>query len=138
MAIERHRPTFPDLFESFPWLEIWGGSESRLRLEQFEDDGDLVIRAELPGVDPEEDVDISVHDGVLTISAERREETEDKGERTYRSEFRYGSFVRSVSLPRGVEADDITAEYDDGILEVRVPQAAEKPAGARKVPVQKA
>ena len=74
----------------------------------------------------------------VDLSAERREETEDKGERTYRSEFRYGSFVRSVSLPRGVEADDITAEYDDGILEVRVPQAAEKPAGARKVPVQKA
>jgi HSP20 family protein len=138
MAIERHRPTFPDLFESFPWPEIWGGSESRLRLEQYEDDGDLVIRAELPGVDPEEDVDISVHNGVLTISAERREETEDKGERTYRSEFRYGSFVRSVSLPRGVEADDITAEYNDGILEVRVPQAAQEPPGARKVPVQKA
>jgi HSP20 family protein len=137
MATERHRSYWPDLFESFPWPEMWGGAEARLRLEQLEDDGDLVIRAEMPGVDPDEDVDISVHDGRLTISAERREETEDKGEGTYRSEFRYGSFSRTVSLPSGVAADDITASYDDGILEVRVPRAAEEPQGARKVPVQK-
>lgn len=137
MAMERHRPLVPDFFESFPWTEMWGGSEGRLRLEQLEDDGDLVIRAELPGVDPDEDVDISVQDRTLTISAERREESEDKKEGSYRSEFRYGSFARTISLPRGVEADDITASYTDGILEVRIPQPTEPAKGARKIDVTK-
>lgn len=136
MAIERHRPSFPDLFESLPWSELWG-SAPQMRLEQFDEEGTLVIRAEIPGVDPEEDLDISVHEDVLTISAERREETEEKDEGTYRSEFRYGSFSRSVRLPRGVEAADVTAEYGDGILEVRVPRAPEQPTGARKVEVKR-
>jgi HSP20 family protein len=132
MSIERYRPSFPDLFESF----FSAGPESRMRLEQYDDEGTLVIRAEMPGVDPDEDVDISVHDGVLTISAEREERTEDKGEGTYRSEFHYGSFTRSVRLPRGVDEDDVTADYADGILEVRVPKGTEPAEGARKITVK--
>ena len=61
----------------------------------------MVVRAELPGVDPEKDIDVTVEDGVLTISAERRESTEKKEDTSYRSEFRYGSFVRRLPVPRG-------------------------------------
>ena len=75
-----------------------------------------MLRAELPGIDPAKDVDITVSDGRLTIKAERTEKAESKG----RSEFSYGSFVRSVSFPAGANEDDITATYDQGILTVSV------------------
>jgi HSP20 family protein len=86
------------------------------------------LRAELPGLDPGEDIDITVDAGVLSIRAERREE--HKEER--RSEFRYGSLSRSVTLPVGADLEHITASYDQGILEVSVPVGAEvKPKGRR-------
>ena len=70
-----------------------------------------------PGVDPGKDVDITVRDGVLTIKAERTEKKESNG----RSEFSYGSFIRSVTLPAGADEDAIKASYDKGILTVSVP-----------------
>ena len=70
------------------------------------------------------DVDITVRDGLLTIKAERTEKKESEG----RSEFSYGSFARSVTLPRGADEDAITASYDKGILTVSVPVAADKAA----------
>jgi HSP20 family molecular chaperone IbpA len=75
------------------------------------------LRAELPGIDPEKDVEITVDDGVLTVKAERREEKKEGG----RSEFRYGSFARSVTLPAGADEENVAASYRDGILEVRTP-----------------
>src|SRR5919107_582514 len=81
-------------------------------------DSDLVIRAELPGV-KHEDVDISLHDNVLTISGERRVEEEE--ERGYHiRERRYGSFSRSLALPEGIDESKISARYEDGVLEVTV------------------
>ena len=96
-----------------------------MRMEEFVEGDTLVVRAELPGVDPDKDVEITVSDDVLTIAAERREEkTEgEEGKPGYRSEFRYGSYRRSVSLPAGVSADAVTATYQNGILEVRAPIA---------------
>jgi HSP20 family protein len=89
-------------------------------------DGDLVIRAELPGIDPEKDVDISVHKDVLTIKGERRHEEKTEGkDGFYRFESHYGSFRRSVVLPEGARPDDIRATYEDGILEVVVPRGGE-------------
>jgi HSP20 family molecular chaperone IbpA len=89
-------------------------------------DGSYEVRAEIPGVDPAKDVDITVRDGVLTIKAERTEKKESAG----RSEFSYGSFMRAVTLPPGAEEDAIKASYDKGILTVSVPvttvAAAEK------------
>jgi HSP20 family protein len=94
-----------------------------------------VVRAELPGIDPDEDVELTVTDGMLHIEAERREEeeTEDKG--YVRRELRYGSFSRSLPLPEGATEADITATYKDGILEIRVP--APQPPPAKKIPVSK-
>ncbi len=87
-----------------------------MRLEDEMEDGHHVVRAEIPGIDPAKDVDITVRDGRLTIKAERSEKKETEG----RSEFSYGSFVRSVSLPASADEDDIKATYDKGILTVSV------------------
>lgn len=103
------------------------GRADAMRLEEFVEDGTCVIRAEIPDVDPEKDVDISVSDGVLHVRAHREERSEDKRGESYRSEFRYGSVQRNIQLPEGVTADDITATYKDGILEVRVPMPAPEP-----------
>ena len=89
-----------------------------------------MIRAELPGVDPDRDIDVSVDNGVLTIAAERQESTREKLDKGYRSEFRYGSFVRQVRLPAGTSAEVVSAAYKDGVLEIRMP----KPTPERSLP----
>jgi HSP20 family protein len=103
-------------------------------VDMFARNGDLVVRAELPGVDPDRDIDISLQDGMLTIKGERRHQEKADGENYYRVESSYGSFQRSIPLPEKVKADDVKAAYQDGILEVVVPKAGE-PAAARKIPI---
>jgi HSP20 family protein len=88
------------------------------------DDGDLVVRAELPGV-KQEDVDITLQDNVLTISGERKAEQEEERGGYYVRERRYGSFSRSLSVPEGVDESKIHARYDNGVLEVTVEGAAQ-------------
>jgi HSP20 family protein len=85
---------------------------------------DIVVRAELPGIDPSE-VDIEVTDGVLTIRGERKAESEREDEGWLIRESSYGTFERAMVLPEGVDAEDIKAEYADGILEIHVPKALE-------------
>jgi HSP20 family protein len=109
---------------------------SAIRVEEMVDGNTLVVRAELPGVDPEKDVDVTVTDGVLTIRGERQEKKEHKDKDSYRSEFRYGSFVRRIPLPSGVQQDDVTASYKDGVLEVRAPIPEQgQGTGPSKIPV---
>ena len=84
---------------------------------------DLVVRAELPGVKPD-DVDVSITDDVLTIRGERREETEHREGNYLRKESSFGTFERQIMMPQGVDASHIAAQYADGILTVTVPQAA--------------
>jgi HSP20 family molecular chaperone IbpA len=96
-----------------------------------------VLRAELPGIDPDRDVAIELVGDRLTISGERREERrDDTGDKTHR-EFHYGSFRRTVSVPRGVQPEDVTATYADGVLEIRVPADTGRDAQARMIPVQR-
>lgn len=97
-------------------------------------DQDLVIRAELPGVDPEKDVEISIQNGVLTLRGERRREERTEEDGMYRMESSYGSFERNILLPEGVGEDAVKASYDRGVLEIVV-QGAGRPAG-RKIPIQ--
>lgn len=92
-------------------------------LDVLHEDGDIVVRAELPGVKLE-DVDITIHNGVLTISGERRAEEQREGSGYYVRERRYGSFRRSMTLPQGVDENSIHARFDGGVLEVRVAGAA--------------
>lgn len=94
-----------------------------LAVDVVSKDGDLVIRAELPGV-KREDVDVTVHNGVLTISGERKEEREEKEAGYLLRERRYGSFRRSMSLPEGASESDVKATFEDGVLEVTVKGAA--------------
>jgi len=97
-------------------------------IEMFDKKDKIVVRAEIPGVKPE-DIDVSISDSMLTIKGERKSETEVKEEDYYRSEMTYGRFSRSVSLPEKVQAEHIDANYDDGILEVtlsKVPEAKPK------------
>lgn len=96
-----------------------------LRVEEFIDDSALVVRAEIPGIDPEKDVEISIHDGLLYLKAERRDSSEHKDKDGFRSEFHYGLLERVLALPTGVTADAVTATYKDGVLEVRMPKAKE-------------
>ena len=86
-------------------------------------DSDVVILAELPGV-KQEDVDITLHDNVLTISGERRAEHDEERGGYHIRERRYGSFRRSVALPEGIDESKISARYEDGVLEVTVKGAA--------------
>jgi HSP20 family protein len=111
-----------------------GGTSFAPAVEVFTRGDDLVVRAELPGIDPEKDVDISLQDDVLTIRGERRQEEQEKGDHYFRSETHYGSFERQLVIPEGTKVEDISASYKDGILEVVVPKAAEE-TKARKIPV---
>ena len=92
-------------------------------LDVLQEDGDVVVRAELPGVKLE-DVDITLHNGVLTISGERKAEEQREGSGYFVRERRYGSFRRSMTLPQGVDESGISARFDGGVLEVRVSGAA--------------
>ena len=88
-------------------------------LDVLQEDGDIVVRAELPGVKPE-DVDVTLHNGVLTIAGERKAEERREGSGYFVRERRYGSFRRSMTLPQGVDDSAISARFDEGVLEVRV------------------
>ena len=118
-----------DFFTGGAFLDRFtSGSMNPLHLEEFLQDGTCVIRAELPGIDPDKDVEISVTNGVLNLQAHREERTDEERPDGYRSEFRYGSFQRTVRLPDGATEKDVKASYKDGILEVRVPvEASPKP-----------
>ena len=99
-----------------------------MRVEEFQDAGQLVIRAEVPGIDPSKDVEVSLTRDTLHIRAERHEQSETTDKSGYRTEFRYGSFTREFVLPEGVSVEDIKASYHDGILEVRaaIPEEGKK------------
>lgn len=130
LAVRRHPrslfPEFSDLFAGFPPLAgLRPVLDTRvMRLEDEVKDGRYVVRAEMPGVDPAKDIEITVRDGQLTIKAERTEKKDFDG----RSEFSYGSFVRTVSLPTGADEDNIEASYDKGILTVSAAITEAKPA----------
>jgi HSP20 family molecular chaperone IbpA len=106
------------------------GDHHAVRIEDYREDGAYVLRAELPGVNPEKDIQIQLHGNELSITAERTVETHDKAH----SEFSYGKFARTVRLPAGALPDEIAATYEAGILVVTVPV---KPEGdARQIEVK--
>jgi len=113
------------LFES-PFND--GGRESDFfdwapTVDLYEDKDNLVVRVELPGM-RKEDIDISLHQGSLIVSGERKVETEPEGESS-RSERFFGRFQRAFELPKEVDANAVTASYKDGILTVKLPKAEE-------------
>lgn len=126
----------PDLpFIRLP--ELWAdwAEEDMLKVEEYRDGDALVIRADLPGIDPEKDVDIDILDGTLRVSAERHKEERIEEKDYVRTELRYGSFSRTVPLPAGASEQDVAATYKDGVLEIRVPVAAAQAPAAKKIPI---
>lgn len=93
-------------------------------LDVFDDKDSFVVKVELPGM-KKEDINLSLHDGVLTISGERKFERENKEGETFRSERYFGKFQRSVTLPAAVDANKVSASYKDGVLSIDLGKAEE-------------
>ena len=132
------RTRVPDLID---WVEsAWPSMFSArsvfgthlIRVEDRIEDDRYVIRAELPGIDPDKDVKITVDDHTLVIDAERTEEKSDKSH----SEFQYGSFHRTISLPAGVKTDNVKAMYTDGILTVTI-GIAQEATTTHQIPIER-
>lgn len=92
------------------------------------------IEAELPGV-KQDDLEVNVEDRILTLRGDRKETKEDKGKKYHRVESSYGSFMRSFRLPDDADEDEVAADYEDGLLTVRIPRTRPKESKARTVEV---
>ncbi|MEU2508985.1 Hsp20/alpha crystallin family protein [Streptomyces sp. NPDC007863] len=136
---ERRHSFFPDFDtwfgREFPGLPGWRPATAAhaIPVEVTSGDGVYTLRAELPGMDPD-DISLTADDNLLTVSAEHRENTEDKDH----SEFRYGAFRRTVRLPDSIPVDDVDASYTDGILTVRIPMPAQDTRATRTIRVKRA
>jgi HSP20 family protein len=113
------------------WMGVAGASPANGQsstwlpaVDVWETENELVLSLDLPGV-PEEDIAVELNENVLTVSGERSRASEQSTERYYRYERRFGSFSRSVTLPPGVQEDAISARYENGVLDVRVPKPEE-------------
>jgi HSP20 family protein len=101
--------------------ELWYPS-----VDMFENDDSLIIKAELAGLS-KDDIDVNIENGKLTLSGERKSENEVEEDKYYRRERTYGKFVRTFALPADVDPEKITAEFNDGVLNIKVP----KPEGKK-------
>lgn len=104
------------------------------QVEMFERNGELVLRADLPGLS-KDDVKVELADNAVTITGERRDEREEKREGFYSSERSYGKFYRPLPLPQGVNTDDARASFRDGVLEVTMPVPKAEAKTARKLEI---
>ncbi|MGW7329205.1 Hsp20/alpha crystallin family protein [Streptomyces sp. NPDC054840] len=136
---ERRRSPFPDVRDwfgtDFPRFPLWRPSFEThpIAIEVTNRGGQYTLRAELPGMDPDKDIQITVEGDTLTVSAEHTESKEEKDH----SEFRYGSFRRTVRLPGPIPSDGVEAAYEDGVLTVRVPMPAAPQEARRSIPVKR-
>lgn len=138
MAITRWEPFGTDLHDWLHrWMDVRPNDQGWISIEEVQEDKDLVIRAEAPGVDPDQDIDVSVTDSTLHISVKREEKSQQKDKGRSRSEFRYGEFRRDLLLPKGVDGQAVKAAYKDGILEVRIPWPSQAKAPTSKIPVSR-
>ena len=117
------RLRMPELEELAPSVDI------------LEEGGDVVIKAELPGI-KKEDIDVKLTDNTITISGEKKKEEKVEKKDYYRMERSYGSFTRSFGLPSEVQTDKVKAQFKDGILEIRVPKTEEAKQKEKKVLIE--
>lgn len=123
---------FPDLAELFDAPFFAGRSPAGLRVETAMEGDRYVVRVQAPGMDPDKDLAVTVEHGVLVIQAERSESTSTP----QHSEFRYGSFSRTLTLLADASEEDVTASYDKGILEVSIGLSPRSESG-RRVPISR-
>ena len=137
-------PRFSDWFDDkwfdLPdWFRVFDRTKmaEMIRVEETYNKDHLMIRAEMPGIDPDKDVEITISDGLLTIVAERREEEKTEKDDRTTSEFRYGSFRRTLRVPKDAKTTDVKANYKDGILTISVPLPKATPPAVAKVSVSR-
>lgn len=128
---------FDDFFtgtELTPFSALRGGFTPSINVT--ESDNEIAVTAELPGLD-EKDVELSLSHDALTIKGEKKQESEEKGRDFYRMERSYGSFSRTIPLPRDVvDADKVTANFDKGVLRVTLPKLETAQTLSRRIPVK--
>jgi HSP20 family protein len=114
--------------------EALAGFDWAPSIDISETDQAYIVRADLPGV-KKEDLSITVDNGVLTVRGERKQRSEEKGEKLHRVETRYGSFMRRFTLPDNAAEEKVDAQMKNGCLEVRVPKTEEKKSKVRSVEI---
>ncbi len=132
--LERFERHMEDLFDRFfrepffrPWAwerPFWRAEEWTPAIEGHVENGNLIVKADLPGIDPKE-VSISVQGNQLTIAGERKREAKEEKEGYLYEELAYGKFARTITLPAGVDTEKIKATYKDGVLEITMPAPKE-------------
>lgn len=131
-------PTFGSLFAEPRWGGALAGGPEEARwtpqVEMFRRGDQLVVRADLPGM-RKEDVHVNVENDVLTLRGERREEHEENREDFYRSERSYGSFYRAIPLPEGTDPTRCEARYQDGVLEITIPEPKQEERKSRRIEI---
>jgi len=128
------RTVVPDLIDWFeaPFVTLRPYLAQPIPVEEYTEEGHYVVKAELAGIDPRTDAEVTVGPGYLTIHAERHGTPEG----TRRSEFRYGSFTRTLPMPGDANPQDATAAYADGILTVSIGIKEDEPESARRVEIK--
>jgi HSP20 family protein len=121
------------------WPERWLSKEPMMEvglpaIDLYEERDDVVVKAELPGME-KDNIEVNISDHILTIKGEKKKEEEIKEKNYYRSERAYGSFMRTVELPKDVHADKVRASFKNGVLEVRLPKTEEAKTREIKVKV---
>ena len=137
--LERMRREMDRLWDSFfegrASRKVEEVAEWSPTLDVSETKNDLVVKAEIPGIDPK-DIDISLANEMLTIKGEKKQEKEEKEENYHLVERSYGSFARTIRLPREVQSDKISASYKNGILKVTLPKSEEAKKKEIKIKVE--
>jgi len=135
-VLDEFQNRFNSLFDDF-----WKNDEDHLVSVQFapkmditEDDKQIIVKADLPGLE-QKDIDIQIHNGILTVKGERRVENEKKDNKHHIHEVCYGSFQRSIQLPEGVKENSIQANYKNGVLILNIPKDEAKAPKQIKVQV---
>ncbi len=133
--LERFRRDFDDLFDRFFGGGVSAASPSAPapKIESFVEEGKMIVRADLPGVDPD-NVEVSVTGDTLTVRGARQAREEQKGRDFLHREVSYGNFERTLTLPKGIKTEDIRASYQNGVLELTIP--IPKESATRKVPIE--
>jgi HSP20 family protein len=128
-----HRKFFaPSWMSRFPFPDF---KEVSTSIDMYEEGDNLIIKAELPGVNKEE-ISIDISDDVITISGEKKSEEKTESKDFYRVERSFGSFTRKVRLPVEIQVDKAHASYNEGVLEIRMPKSEKEKQKVRKIAVK--
>jgi HSP20 family protein len=132
-SLEGLRREFYQLLDYNPFHEV---SLHSVRVDMHEDKGGVTISAEIPGV-KDEDISVSLYHEMLTIKGEKKSKKEEKGESYYMSERSFGSFTRSLRLPYEAETNKVEAEFDNGVLTIRIPRPKSHVAAEKNIKIKK-